>query len=634
MVWKPCKVCQEINKATKEDLESYILNKGYEKHGIHLIKRSLKELSIKEDNPLLNDLAILINVFEHYLFIPEGMKMFKDAKTKTKDIIIYKYKKDRDVIQQKIRFKDFINNDLLELLYFYLDNSKNIILLSYLNYLLYEINILKQRRKINLAVREIKIADLYKVFSELNKENFKDEHNKQDEFNVHGYEIKTVKELIFKKHSYLLFKNKKYENLQQFLIEELEKNKMNLPEYRLRLEFIQEHFDNKLQEFLINQIDFILELKFNPKELDPNILNLYTLGTELAEKYSSKDETLKSKSKRLIELRGDFWVEQGEKNKENNFNGYIADIITARSLYKKSNEEKFVVFDKKFNNSKEKVEYGKFTTEIDISSIIEFSEIYVNSCTLENLLSKLVNNELIPNKDSVQRNLNVNIKNNPIFFNLHKVSIDSNYNPSAPKSPDEFNFKYFYKNTLNLCGILLNNIILKLDEYLGFSKEHFKNQFTNKWKVDSDIIQLILPGLGLYFEIIKEINYPTYISNSRLLIEKNILCTDTLITKVERVVRLLCKKLDIVTSNDSSKGDFFERPLTTLYSDEELYKKLGLNEDEFLYTKMILVDNLGMNLRNEVCHGFISFYNYDFQKTHHLFICLLIFLSKYQNISK
>ena len=109
--------------------------------------------------------------------------------------------------------------------------------------------------------------------------------------------------------------------------------------------------------------------------------------------------------------------------------------------------------------------------------------------------------------------------------------------------------------------------------------------------------------------------------------------TDSLILKVEALIRYLCYRIGIETFKAKNKGGSQENEVVMEKSlDELLYDLKGLEafwENDRYFIKFLMTHRMGLNLRNNVAHGLLDANEYTLEKPVLAFTALMR-LSKYQ----
>ncbi len=102
------------------------------------------------------------------------------------------------------------------------------------------------------------------------------------------------------------------------------------------------------------------------------------------------------------------------------------------------------------------------------------------------------------------------------------------------------------------------------------------------------------------------------------------LCIDSLVTKMEGILRSFAKVMSINTTKIRKRdGQTITESvdINDLLYEPKLTELFG--EDTMLYLRWLLVEKFGLNLRHNVCHGLMRGHNYSIIQMHMLFIALL-----------
>jgi len=102
---------------------------------------------------------------------------------------------------------------------------------------------------------------------------------------------------------------------------------------------------------------------------------------------------------------------------------------------------------------------------------------------------------------------------------------------------------------------------------------------------------------------------------------------DSLTLKFEGALRDFCRLLKISTTVAGKRNVLREKYIEELLDEVEIKKHF--DENDLLFFKFLFVAKEGINLRNNIAHGFYRFGNYSFHLMH-LLICAFLRLGKYR----
>lgn len=135
-------------------------------------------------------------------------------------------------------------------------------------------------------------------------------------------------------------------------------------------------------------------------------------------------------------------------------------------------------------------------------------------------------------------------------------------------------------------------------------------------------LNAILPGIENFInEIEKWSKSEDYTPNF-------VLCTDSMATKIEMLLRYLCKHLEIPTFQ-------YHEQRGVILTEEKLLGKLlenlegKLHDDDYTLIKLLLNEKGGQNIRNRVAHGLVDADEYSYGKPLAL-LGLILRLSQYR----
>ena len=353
---------------------------------------------------------------------------------------------------------------------------------------------------------------------------------------------------------------------------------------------------------------------------------------ELGKKVSLK---IKSDKYNWNEELGKYFEDLADKRKDDNFIKYEF-YRDANHYYKLSNNKsKQKELDIKLDNLATNINFPKFKMLFNNpcdENMINKELSNKKEYTFEDLMNYLIYNEDFPlmvnlNKDDFI--YNIREKNNPLLPYFKIISYDSNRNPRSSYMDKSEKVTYenenIYKIHIEKCIVpYLNELFLFFYKNKILNYESFIN-YLNKydWEIkqkhySNDLLYYLKPIFKDFFKNLE------CISLSYEFDENNfILFIDSMILKIEFIIREICKRNNISIRNH--KKDISEiKNLNDLLKDEDL--KNIFNEKDFDFLKFILI-NQSFNLRNIIAHSLnIEIYNFS---TANLIILSFLRLLKY-----
>lgn len=298
-----------------------------------------------------------------------------------------------------------------------------------------------------------------------------------------------------------------------------------------------------------------------------------------------------------------------------------------------------------YNQLKDTVEFKEFKVELNLGD-------YVKECkknakkiaerSSQEIISLLTwDKNLLPKLNKMKAAAEEILKEHPLQGLFPIVMTDERgHNAQHFSSKEEMT----YYQTLQQYQLylenqhlpLINAIILEAlkDRKLSFTsivdhiKKHCWYGTTLKRKIQNQEItyswiDLLAPSLYEYFAQMEYCfasgKYPNLV-----------LCIDSLILKIEGLLRDLCNLSGIVTfsqkKDQQGRTIYQEQDLTSLLHEEKMRELLG--EDDLLFFRFVLVEKAGYNLRHRIAHSLILPQEYTVNYTH-LLILLLLKIGKF-----
>ncbi|MCB0492496.1 MAG: DUF4209 domain-containing protein [Cyclobacteriaceae bacterium] len=166
--------------------------------------------------------------------------------------------------------------------------------------------------------------------------------------------------------------------------------------------------------------------------------------------------------------------------------------------------------------------------------------------------------------------------------------------------------------------LTFENMIVFLKQYTWFGKPFSRIDLGGE-DIIIDWIKLLAPAIVEYFVQTKS----TF--ENKLYSPDYTLCIDSLVLKLEGLLRNFCEQLNFAT-NVTGKLGIQEANISQIFEIEEL--KRYFDEDDFLLFKYLLLREGGINLRNNVAHCFYTHHDYGRGKMH-LLLATILRIGKY-----
>lgn len=140
-------------------------------------------------------------------------------------------------------------------------------------------------------------------------------------------------------------------------------------------------------------------------------------------------------------------------------------------------------------------------------------------------------------------------------------------------------------------------------------------------------LDLIKPGIKRVF-----IELDTFFTDNNYESDY-VTITDSLVLKIETLIRNFCEKIGIATFKTRQKGKdklVMEKLLDDLLADikNSNINQTGFDEEDRIFIKYVLSEKAGLNLRNQVAHGLMDINEYSFSKII-IILSIILKISKY-----
>jgi len=416
--------------------------------------------------------------------------------------------------------------------------------------------------------------------------------------------------------------------------------------FRLRIDLI----DLMLKEKTVfSKDDFvgIGDLCFSfAKELGDShqSITLFELGEKI-------DQRLGTTSHVWKELIGETYEKMTRANMDKNKLVAIKFCQDALKYYRQLNDSKKISeLETIYNELKDKVEFKEFKMKIDLEGYIKTCEEKAKEIAQhspEEIYGLLMlNKNLLPKHAEMKSFAEKILKEHPVQGIIPIEVVDERgHNVQYFSSEEEMT----YYQTLNQYQLyletqhlpLINAIILEAlkEEKMTYASlmDYFRKHSwfgkTVKKSIQSKEIEYswinqLAPSLLEYFKQMECFfasgKYPNLV-----------LCVDSLILKIEGLLRDLCNYSGISTffqtTDNEGRTIYREKDLNALLHEEKMRELF--NEDELLFFKFVLVEKVGYNLRHKIAHSLIWFEEYGIDYIH-LLILMLLRIGKYDFAEK
>ncbi len=321
------------------------------------------------------------------------------------------------------------------------------------------------------------------------------------------------------------------------------------------------------------------------------IRNYRDAGDEEKVKELEKQFTQLKKQQKFMEIAPPF----SKKTKQDYLDGiemYEKDCRTVaeRLVKEKSSEEiiNILIYDKSFVPKLDEVEH---ITVQDMKKRIFSQLLPVHLIDRQGHKAEIFHTKEEKKKFELLRNYRVELKMRYVFLNEVIIAALKN---------EKLNFTVLEK-------------YLKNYSWLGKS---LPRTYANDHIIEFNWLSLLTPSLKSYFE------HTTKCLEDNSFNPNYVLCIDSLILKIEGIIRDLCKFSNISTTYIPRNRDVvMEKDIHHLFREEEL--KGIINADDLFFFKFVLIEKGGYNLRHNVAHSLLLPNDYSLYFMNLLFLILL-----------
>lgn len=230
----------------------------------------------------------------------------------------------------------------------------------------------------------------------------------------------------------------------------------------------------------------------------------------------------------------------------------------------------------------------EFKTEIENNIINDYLNNIIN-CGFEKALWIIIN-EFLPKISNIKEEIAVMNSQAPIFSFFTKQRLFKSGNGQLIATIEsgglENNLIFHFAQNIQLCNYFLVEFMDKLFDEYQVTADYLIDYIYNSSIFEKNMEQIIKKGLIAYFE------------------NDFIVCMHLLLPQLEAAFRNLIKAQEASVMNENKIGGMNFSTFDSVLKNEKL--KTVFDEDSIFYFRSILTDPIGLNLRNDVCHGLKS----------------------------
>jgi Domain of unknown function (DUF4209) len=397
-----------------------------------------------------------------------------------------------------------------------------------------------------------------------------------------------------------------------------------------------------ITEIILSYLNYFLDSELNlEKSLEKNwevvniISNSYKQGAiEIA--LISNKLSRKVNNQRFDWLRfiaGQYESLANDADEKQNISAVSFVEEALKIYYRIKDNNKIKELESKYKATRNKFELGEIKQEIPTEIIEDIESGIVNAVEKLDEIGIIQVIGLMPMLTTVEK-----IKEEAFKSNVHhsfismlpSSVIDKFGNTIAIYSKEEdktkFSFLRIYDLHLQMASQSLYSFIIKAIRANKLSFNSIETFLNQTWLGEKIIkryynreltivpINKVIPSIELFFEEFHKWQ------NNNSYAPKFICIVDSMTVTIEYIMRHFCERLDIATFKSVNRNSYSimeEKNLNDLLNENSI--KNNISDDDLTFTKYILVEKAGRNLRNRVAHGLMDNFEYSFED-----ICLLL----------
>jgi len=422
-------------------------------------------------------------------------------------------------------------------------------------------------------------------------------------------------------------------------------NSLSSSKAKLTIDMVELATDNK-KDF--QDIDFWKKLVILCEEQVERLLSenkQYFAREYLLNIKKIEELVFKQKNKKWDIKIAESYVSEADDHKNRKSFAELSSLIKAIEEYSKLKDHaKVEELKKRYKASAGSVKFHEISTEIDISDVIKNAKSRakkISTLSPEEIVKVLiVSPNFFPTFDHMEKMVNDQSRKFITQALFGRSVFDGNMNQARIYSSDEE--RHFasileqfglgmsiYRREIEIVMMELSSkkVLLWKDikEYfkknswfgMTFEMKNRKGEIVLKTR---KIIDLIGPGVKQYLKAAKKAS-----AGKKIPFEEIMLATDSLVMKIEGIIREMYQLLDkptfVVRHDKGGKSITYEKDLNNFLSDD--FIKAILGKDLILLMRYLLTEPIGHNLRNNVGHCLIQKEHYSLLNLHLLFLILL-----------
>ncbi|WP_299463782.1 DUF4209 domain-containing protein [uncultured Microscilla sp.] len=324
-------------------------------------------------------------------------------------------------------------------------------------------------------------------------------------------------------------------------------------------------------------------------QTNPKILSIKEVATRLARYYKGKGQNL-AEAQRVILLFGEAFLIYMVDDTPLQQYAHLDEMHKYYVDYGLREKEKEILA--LMRNKGPELKKSLQTVSFEINLPMDDVEAYFDSMITGNLKDDFVNFiiSFIPDKAALTSSLHEKAQYNPTSFFMRQIPIGSKGRVVGELGEFEEDFdQHLIRHTkefLKLGQFFIRQNIEKLLEAPGFDLHYVMNYLKKCEYIESSRYPIFQRGIEAY------------------MAGDLVVFLHLIIPQIEELIRNLVETFDGNVMQKAKGKGYMLRSFGLLLDDEISQKHLGDNET--FYLKVLFTEQIGLNLRNDICHGMLN----------------------------
>lgn len=354
----------------------------------------------------------------------------------------------------------------------------------------------------------------------------------------------------------------------------------------------------------------------------------------------------------LLEYKAELYLKLSDNaEKVNNMTAVTFTENALRIYLQLKDKNKISEIEKKYSEQRGKYKLATIRQDFPrehSEKITSYIKEVIDSSSENQIIYYLINTPWFNKIDAIQATANESKKKN-VFMSMLSSSVFDKFGNTietfhTEEEKDLFNFWQSYGFNFQVGKQTMHHFFVLAYKSGKISFKSILNYLKNTWLNEPIIrkyngedveiipIDLIKPSIRRIFE-----ELDNYSANNEYEVDC-VTITDSLVLKIETLIRNYCEKIGIATFKTRQKGKdklVMEKLLDDMLADirHSVVNQTGFDEEDRIFIKYVLSEKAGLNLRNTVAHGLLDIYEYTFSNII-VSLSIVLKISKYSFTEK